>query len=139
MQSDDDAEHFTNVGKRLSTEWNNHVQKLKAEVAVEKEQTNLVSEPVAKKPKVKDKNAPKKGATAYQLFVTQQRDKVKGDLQLQDLAAAADVTFGVVQKELGRLWRLLSKELKQQYEAQSQQDKARYESEMENYQPSLVE
>lgn len=77
----------------------------------------------ARKPK--DKNAPKRGLSAYMFFTQDQRDKVKEE--------NPGIAFTDVAKVLGQKWKELSAEEKAPYEEQAANDKKRYESAKAEY------
>ena len=80
--------------------------------------------------KKKDKNAPKKALSAYMFFAKARRPQVKTD--------NAEMTFGEIGKELGRLWGLLSDTDKKVFQDQADEDKVRYAADMEKYTPPVV-
>lgn len=73
----------------------------------------------------KDKNAPKKGMTAFMLFSQAHREAVK--------AANPAATFGEIGKLLGDKWKSASESEKKKFQLEAEKDKARYEAEMKNY------
>ena len=80
-----------------------------------------------KNKKLKDKNAPKRGKSAYIYFCGDFRAAAKAEL-------GDDATLGQVGKELGRLWheaKYAEKTVK--YTKLAAKDKERYEKEMETY------
>lgn len=78
-----------------------------------------------KQRKKKDPNAPKRGQTAYFLYMNENRDKVK--------AANPGIAFGDVAKVVAEQWKSVSAEDKQHYEELAAADKQRYLREMETY------
>lgn len=84
------------------------------------------AEPKARKPrKKKDKDAPKKGLSAFMYFSSDKREQIKAD--------NPGIAFTEVAKKLGELWKTLSAEDKKPYEAKAEEDKGRYALEMEAY------
>ena len=74
--------------------------------------------PAAKKKKAKkDPNAPKKGLSSFMIFSQKMRPKVK--------AENPELTFGELGKKMGELFKALSPEEKEPYEALAQADKER--------------
>lgn len=72
---------------------------------------------VKKKRQKKDKNAPKRGLSAFMFFSQAERSKV--------LADNPGIAFKDIGKQLGERWKALSKEDKEPYEAQAKEDKER--------------
>ncbi|VVC91726.1 unnamed protein product [Leptidea sinapis] len=78
-----------------------------------------------KKLQTKDPNAPKRSLSAFFWFCNDERSKVK--------ANNPEYTMGDIAKELGRRWAAADPEIKNKYEAISEQDRARYDREMTAY------
>jgi structure-specific recognition protein 1 len=78
-----------------------------------------------KKRAKKDKNAPKKGMSAFMLFSQDKREQVKTD--------NPGIVFTDVAKKLGELWKGMGAEDKKPYEARAAEDKQRYQAAMEKY------
>ena len=76
-----------------------------------------------RKKKDKDENKPKRGKSAYILFVTQKRGEVKEKYPELDNTAAM--------KQLGIMWKEASDAEKAPFEAMAKKDKIRYEKEKE--------
>lgn len=74
----------------------------------------------------KDKNAPKKGMSAFMLFSQAHREATK--------TANPTATFGEMGKILGEKWKNASESEKKKFQIEAEKDKARYEAEMKNYQ-----
>lgn len=75
--------------------------------------------------KTKDKDAPKRGMSAYMFFSQEIREKVKEE--------KPDLAFAEMGREVGQRWKDLSAEDKKPYEERAAQDKTRYEEEMAAY------
>jgi len=127
---------FGEVGKELGKQWKVTTDRRKFEVmAVEdkarydEQMEDYDAPPVRYKnekgKKYKDPNHPKKGKSAYLFFCEIERPKLE----------AAEMTFGEVGKELGRRWKEVPEAEKAIFKAQAAEDKARYEDEMEDYEP----
>ena len=79
-----------------------------------------------KKKAKKDPNAPKRGMSAYMLWMNQDgRAKVK--------ASNPDAGLGEVGKLCGAMWKEMGPEAKAKWEEKAKADKARYETEMKAY------
>ena len=97
---------------------------------------NLLSKASKKtKTKIKDPNKPKKPRSAYLFFCAYNRQVIKNELG--DDAKATEVTT-----ELGVQWNVLKNSKKSEdkkkmklYISEAEEDKARYEKEMSNYEP----
>lgn len=78
-----------------------------------------------KKRAKKDPNAPKRGLSAYMFFSAAKRAEI----------AEANPEFGItdIAKALGERWKTVSDEEKSVYQQQAEEDKARYEREMAEY------
>lgn len=75
--------------------------------------------------KKKDKDAPKKGLSAYMFFTMARRAQVKED--------GPELKFTEITQELGRLWRAMNDSQKAPFQTQADADKVRYSTEMEAY------
>lgn len=75
----------------------------------------------------RDPNAPKRNMSAYLLYQNCMREQFK--------AHNPGMTFGQLSKYTSYMYKCLSAEEKQRWEAHAAQDKARYEAEMQNYAP----
>eukprot|EP00164_Ancoracysta_twista_P000548 GFYU01000731.1.p1 GENE.GFYU01000731.1~~GFYU01000731.1.p1 ORF type:complete len:131 (-),score=63.44 GFYU01000731.1:335-685(-) len=75
--------------------------------------------------KKKDKDAPKKGLSAFMFFSKEQRDTAKKN--------NPDASFGDIGRILGEMWRQATDKDKKKYEQMAEKDKARYEKEMAAY------
>lgn len=85
---------------------------------------------VSNTPKAKkDPNAPKRGLTAYNFFVKENRDQVKQD--------NPDASFGDISKILGEKYKKLSDVQREKLDSKASKDKDRYIQEMKHYTPAL--
>merc|ERR1712151_147608 len=75
----------------------------------------------------KDKNAPKRGLTAYNFFCKEMREKVKVE--------NPDASFGELSKLVGEKYKSLSEEELKVWQAKANKDKDRYQEEMKDYTP----
>ncbi|KAK9811520.1 hypothetical protein WJX72_005220 [[Myrmecia] bisecta] len=80
--------------------------------------------PKAKRKK-KDKNAPKKGLSAFMFFSSGMREQVK--------AENPGIAFGEIGKVMGEKWKQVSPEERAKYEQMAANDKERYARDMEAY------
>jgi structure-specific recognition protein 1 len=80
-----------------------------------------------KKGKKKDPNAPKKPISSFFYFSGAMRPKIKEE--------NPDLPVTEIAKKIGEAWKEISAEDKVQYQEKADQDKARYEKEMESYEP----
>jgi len=76
--------------------------------------------------KKKDPNAPKRGLSAYNYFMKENREPIKS--KMGDKVSNADLMA-----EIGKQWKELSDRKKAKYEKMADKDKKRYEKEMEAY------
>ena len=83
------------------------------------------SKKAGKGKKKKDKDAPKKGLSAYMFFSKDKREEIK--------KANPDASFGEVGKLVGEAWKKLGDEEKKPYEASAAEDKERHEKELKAY------
>jgi len=74
----------------------------------------------------KDPNAPKRPQTAFFVFSAKHREEVKGELG--DGARVGDIA-----KELGKRWKSLDEDAKQEYADEAARQKASYDKAMEEY------
>ncbi|KAL6047482.1 Non-histone chromosomal protein 6 [Balamuthia mandrillaris] len=79
----------------------------------------------------KDPNRPKRCLSAYTIYVTDNRARLKQE--------HPDLSFGDLSRELARQWKELDPTEKAQYEAKASKDKERYASEMEAYKQKKAE
>jgi structure-specific recognition protein 1 len=80
---------------------------------------------VKKTRKKKDKDAPKKGLSAFMFFSNDKREQIKTE--------NPGIAFGEVGKKLGELWKTLTDDDKAPYNAKAEEDKGRYAIELEAY------
>mmetsp|Transcript_6080 Transcript_6080/g.10387 ORF Transcript_6080/g.10387 Transcript_6080/m.10387 type:complete len:105 (-) Transcript_6080:323-637(-) len=73
----------------------------------------------------KDKDAPKRGMSAYMFFVQDKREGVK--------TAKPELAFGEISKELGAMWKALSDDEKTPYVEKAAADRERYLKEKATY------
>ena len=85
-----------------------------------------------KSSKKKDKNAPKRGKSAYIFFCGDHRAQAKQKLQEQ----GEPTGIGAVGKELGRMWTQAKEGDISKWKKMETQDKERYENEKETYVPA---
>jgi len=81
--------------------------------------------PAAKKKPKKDKNAPKKGMSAFMFFSQKMRPKIK--------AENPDISFGDIGKKMGELYKKLTPEERAPYDQMALEDKERAATEMAEY------
>jgi hypothetical protein len=84
-----------------------------------------------KKSKEKDPNAPKKPCTAYIIFSSDFRKKVKEE---EPTISTTDIT-----KRLAQMWKDVDDKTKSKYEKKALEDKKRYEEELKDYNSSKNE
>ena len=77
------------------------------------------------KKRKKDPNAPKQPLSAYFLFQTEIRDKIKSELQNPSIYDVA--------KEVGKQWSNMAPEVKQRYQQMAEMNRRRYDQEMAAY------
>lgn len=75
--------------------------------------------------KKKDPNAPKQPLSAYFIFSTEERVKVKESNPHYSICEVA--------KELGRRWAEMDPQVKQRYQARAEEERQKYDNEMANY------
>ena len=80
---------------------------------------------LSKEKKPKDKNAPKRGKSAYNFFCSSKRE----DLKEENPKIKPNDIMG----ELGKLWKKISDEEKADYQKMADEDKLRYQTEKEKY------
>ncbi|CAB9507342.1 group protein B3 [Seminavis robusta] len=79
--------------------------------------------------KKKDPNAPKRALTAYNYFVSENRESIKAKMP-------ASSTNAEVFAEVGKQWKVLTDRKKQKYNKMAAKDQERYAKEMKTYTPS---
>merc|ERR1711963_279160 len=75
--------------------------------------------------KKKDPNAPKQPLSAYFIFSTEERLKVKEENPTYSICEVA--------KELGRRWAEMDPAVKQRYQARAEEERQKYDNDMANY------
>jgi hypothetical protein len=75
--------------------------------------------------KKKDPNAPKQPLSAYFIFSTEERLKVKSE--------NPGFTICEVAKELGRRWAEMDPGVKQRYQQRAEEERQKYDNDMANY------
>lgn len=88
-------------------------------------------EPSKKKRKKKDKNAPKRGLSAYMFFSQDIRSSVREEMP--------DISFGEVGKVIGERWKALTSEERKKYQEMAEQDKVRYNEQKALYDKKAAE
>jgi len=87
---------------------------------------SVMTDGSGKKGKKKDPNAPKKALTAYNYFVSENRESIK--TKMPESATNAEVFT-----EVGKSWKALSEAKKNKYSKLSAKDQKRYAKDMEKY------
>ena len=129
---------FGEINKMLGAEWKrmDSDDKAKYEAMAKQDKARYATEmksysPVkgastaASKKKAKDPNAPKRALTSFMFFSSEMRPKIKEE--------DPDLSFGDIGKKLGELFRALSPEEKEKYDAMARKDKDRYDRAMAAY------
>merc|ERR1711874_914450 len=120
---------ITEVAKELGRRWAVIDPGLKGQYEQRYQNTKKLydQEMTAYKPqkKKKDPNAPKQPLSAYFIFSTQERLRVK----------EGNPGFSIceVAKELGRRWAEMDPALKQRYQARAEEERQKYDNDMANY------
>lgn len=119
---------ITEVAKELGKRWatlqpdikNSYEQRYQdARRVYESEMNNY------KPKKKKDPNAPKQPLSAYFIFSTEERLKVKEENPGYSICEVA--------KELGRRWAEMDPQVKQRYQARAEEERQKYDNDMANY------
>ena len=119
---------ITEVAKELGKRWatlnpdikNSYEQRYQdARRVYESEMNNY------KPKKKKDPNAPKQPLSAYFIFSTEERLKVKEENPTYSICEVA--------KELGRRWAEMDPAVKQRYQARAEEERQKYDNDMANY------
>jgi hypothetical protein len=76
---------------------------------------------------LRDPNQPKRAITSYLYFCNDKRPALMKKMK----AKSQKINVGVIQKELGELWRKMTDKEKKPYAALSEKDKERYREAME--------
>eukprot|EP00126_Sphaerothecum_destruens_P003977 Sdes_comp17824_c0_seq1m7089 len=87
--------------------------------------SSVAAAPAIKKRAKKDKNAPKRGTSAFIYFGNEIRPKIKKQNPESKITEIATI--------IGKLWGELSEKEKVKYQKMAEVDKARYRQEMESY------
>ena len=132
---------FGDIGKLLSQKWKeiSADEKAKFEAMATKDKARYQEEMADYTPpkgsttkgagkKKKDPNAPKRPTNAFMFFSNEMRPKIK--------AENPDLKMGEVGKRLGELYREMSSEDKEKYDAMAKKDKARFAEETAAYKNS---
>jgi len=119
---------ITEVAKELGKRWatlnpdikNSYEQRYQDARRVYEQELNNY-----KPKKKKDPNAPKQPLSAYFIFSTEERLKVK----------EGNPNFSIceVAKELGRRWAEMDPQVKQRYQARAEEERQKYDNDMANY------
>ena len=119
---------ITEVAKELGKRWatlnpdikNSYEQRYQDARRVYEQELNNY-----KPKKKKDPNAPKQPLSAYFIFSTEERLKVKEENPHYSISEVA--------KELGRRWAEMDPQVKQRYQARAEEERQKYDNEMANY------
>ncbi|XP_077360620.1 high mobility group protein B1-like isoform X2 [Festucalex cinctus] len=126
--------NFAEFSKKCSERWKTMSAKEKGKfedlakqdkARYEQEMMNYVPARGGKKKKFKDPNAPKRPPSAFFIFCSEYRPKVKGE--------SPGLTIGDVAKKLGQMWNGTSAENKQPFEKKAAKLKERYEKDVAAY------
>jgi len=119
---------ITEVAKELGKRWatlnpdikNSYEQRYQDARRVYEQELNNY-----KPKKKKDPNAPKQPLSAYFIFSTEERLKVKESNPHYSICEVA--------KELGRRWAEMDPQVKQRYQARAEEERQKYDNDMANY------
>ena len=119
---------ITEVAKELGKRWatlnpdikNSYEQRYQDARRVYEQELNNY-----KPKKKKDPNAPKQPLSAYFIFSTEERLKVKEENPHYSICEVA--------KELGRRWAEMDPQVKQHYQARAEEERQKYDNDMANY------
>merc|ERR1719410_3318852 len=119
---------ITEVAKELGKRWaslnpdikNSYEQRYQDARRVYEQELNNY-----KPKKKKDPNAPKQPLSAYFIFSTEERLKVKEENPHYSICEVA--------KELGRRWAEMDPQVKQRYQARAEEERQKYDNDMANY------
>jgi len=122
---------ITEVAKELGKRWaslnpdikNSYEQRYQDARRVYEQELNNY-----KPKKKKDPNAPKQPLSAYFIFSTEERLKVKESNPHYSICEVA--------KELGRRWAEMDPQVKQRYQARAEEERQKYDNDMANYRQS---
>ncbi|XP_073335469.1 high mobility group protein B1-like [Pagrus major] len=130
----DASVNFAEFSKKCSERWKTMSPKEKGKfedlakqdkVRYEREMMSYVPARGGKKKKFKDPNAPKRPPSAFFIFCSEFRPKVKGE--------SPGLTIGEVAKRLGEMWNGTAQEDKQPFEKKAAKLKEKYEKEVAAY------
>lgn len=130
----DASVNFAEFSKKCSERWKTMSSKEKCKfedlakqdkARYEREMMSYVPPRGGKKKKFKDPNAPKRPPSAFFIFCSEFRPKVKSE--------SPGLTIGEVAKRLGEMWNGTSAEDKQPYEKKASKLKEKYEKEVAAY------
>lgn len=130
----DASVNFAEFSKKCSERWKIMTGKEKSKfedlakqdkARYEREMMSYVPARGGKKKKYKDPNAPKRPPSAFFIFCSEFRPKVKGE--------QPNLTIGEVAKRLGEMWNGTAAEDKQPYEKKASKLKEKYEKEVAAY------
>ncbi|XP_041807657.1 high mobility group protein B1-like [Chelmon rostratus] len=130
----DASVNFAEFSKKCSERWKTMSSKEKGKfedlarqdkARYEREMMSYVPVRGGKKKKYKDPNAPKRPPSAFFIFCSEFRPKVKSE--------APGLSIGDVAKRLGEMWNSTSAEAKQPFEKKAAKLKEKYEKEVAAY------
>nr|XP_046266885.1 high mobility group protein B1a [Scatophagus argus] len=130
----DASVNFAEFSKKCSERWRTMSPKEKSKfedlakqdkARYEREMMSYVPVKGGKKKKYKDPNAPKRPPSAFFIFCSEFRPKVKGE--------SPGLSIGEVAKRLGEMWNGTTSEDKQPYEKKAAKLKEKYEKEVAAY------
>ncbi|KAI3373740.1 hypothetical protein L3Q82_022325, partial [Scortum barcoo] len=130
----DASVNFAEFSKKCSERWKTMSAKEKGKfeelarqdkARYEREMMSYVPVRGGKKKKYKDPNAPKRPPSAFFIFCSEHRPKVKGE--------TPGMTIGEVARKLGEMWNGTTLEGKQPYEKKAAKLKEKYEKEVAAY------
>lgn len=130
----DASVNFSEFSKKCSERWKTMSSKEKGKfedmakqdkARYEREMMNYVPPKGSKKKKFKDPNAPKRPPSAFFIFCSEFRPKVKNE--------SPGLTIGDVAKRLGEMWNGTAAEDKQPYEKKALKLKEKYEKDIAAY------
>lgn len=126
--------NFAEFSKKCSERWKTMSSKEKGKfedlarqdkARYEREMMNFVPTRGGKKKKYKDPNAPKRPPSAFFIFCSEYRPKVKGE--------TPGLSIGDVARRLGEMWNGTASEDKQPFEKKAAKLKEKYEKEVAAY------
>ncbi|KAL6472432.1 hypothetical protein MHYP_G00186200 [Metynnis hypsauchen] len=135
----DTSVNFSEFSKKCSERWKTMSAKEKGKfeemarldkARYEREMKNYVPPKGEKKKRFKDPNAPKRPPSAFFIFCSEYRPKVKEE--------TPGLSIGDVAKKLGEMWNKTSAEEKQPYEKKAAKLKEKYEKDIAAYRKGKV-